>query len=114
MKPGRKKQDGTPGGVIHTYQRYDPVRFPSPTAPPPDVVSSAFDHMLQWGNARSLTAEQLARAIRLDPEQIKGLQGFGPSLESLIAMLEAQKQKILETYEADSVLEQAWLQRHAV
>ena len=110
MKPGRKKQDGTPGGVIHTYQRYDPVRFPSSTAPPPDVVSSAFDHMLQWGNARSLTAEQLARAIRLDPEQIKGLQGFGPSLESLIAMLEAQKQKILETYEADSVLEQAWQQ----
>ena len=24
----------TLGGVIHTYQRYDPKRFPSPTQPP--------------------------------------------------------------------------------
>lgn len=108
MRPGSKKNDGTPGGVIHTYQRYDPVRFPSPTTPPPDVVSSAFDHLLQWGNARQFTAEQLARAIKLNPDEIKGLQGFGPSLESLIAMLEAQKQKILESYELDSVLEQVW------
>ena len=110
MKRDRQQQDKTPGGVIHTYQKYDPVQFPSPTSPPPDVVSSAFDHMLQWGNARNLTAEQLARAVRLDPEQIKGLQGFGPSLESLIAMLEAQKQKILETYESDTVLERVWKQ----
>ncbi len=114
MPTGKTKKAGnTPGGVIHTYQRYDPVQFPSPTAPAPDVVSSAFDHMLQWGNARQLTAEQLARAVRLDPDQIKGMQGFGPSLESLIAMLEAQKQKILETYECDSVLEKAWQQYDA-
>ena len=71
MKRDRQQQDKTPGGVIHTYQKYDPVQFPSPTSPPPDVVSSAFDHMLQWGNARNLTAEQLARAVRLDPEQTR-------------------------------------------
>ena len=23
------------GGVIHTYQKFDPAHFPSPTAPPP-------------------------------------------------------------------------------
>ena len=35
-----------PGGIIHTYQKFDPVNFPSPTAPPPDVVSPAFEHLL--------------------------------------------------------------------
>ena len=34
------------GGVIHTYQKYDPKNFPSPTQPPPDMVSPAFEHML--------------------------------------------------------------------
>ena len=29
------------GGVIHTYQKYDPRNFPSPTQPPPDLVSGA-------------------------------------------------------------------------
>ena len=35
------------GGVIHTYQKFDPVEFPSPTAPPPDLVTPAFEHLLQ-------------------------------------------------------------------
>ncbi len=25
------------GGIIHTYQKFDPTEFPSPTAPPPDT-----------------------------------------------------------------------------
>jgi uncharacterized protein with von Willebrand factor type A (vWA) domain len=85
-----------PGGIIHTYQKYDPVNFPSPTAPPPDVVSSAFEHLLFYGNMRRLTEEELARAIRLDPSQIKGL---GPSLEALMEILRERKRKILATYE---------------
>ena len=51
-----------PGGIIHVYQRYDPRRFPSPTQPPPDVVSSAFDHLRTFGRHRELTPEELARA----------------------------------------------------
>jgi len=86
----------TIGGVIHTYQKYDPVRFPSPTEPPPDVVSAAFEHMLMFGERRDLTEEELARAIRLDPSQIEGL---GPSIDALRAMLEERKRKILEKYE---------------
>ncbi|MCA9155979.1 MAG: hypothetical protein KDA38_14375 [Planctomycetales bacterium] len=92
------------GGVIHTYQKYDPRRFPSPTQPPPDLVSSAFDHLLMYGSTRRLTDEELARAIRLDPSQIAGL---GPSLEALIAMLLERKRKILERYETDSVRRKA-------
>lgn len=92
------------GGVIHTYQRYDPQRFPSPTQPPPDLVSRAFDHMLSFGSLRELTDEELARAVRLDPSQIAGL---GPSLESLIAMLEERKRKILEKYETARVRKEA-------
>lgn len=92
------------GGVIHTYQKYDPKSFPSPTQPPPDVVSSAMEHMLRYGNMRELTDEELARAIRLDPSQIKGL---GPSLESLMAMLLERKRKILAKYETQSVLREA-------
>jgi uncharacterized protein with von Willebrand factor type A (vWA) domain len=95
------------GGIIHTYQKYDPVNFPSPTAPPPDLVSPAFEHLLYYGSPRRLTEEELARAIHIDPSQIRGL---GPSLESLLAMLQERKRKILETYETDGV--QAEASRH--
>lgn len=92
------------GGIIHTYQKYDPVEFPSPTAPPPDLVSPAFDHLLTYGSTRRLTEEELARAVRIDPSQIRGL---GPSLEALQEMLQQRKRKILETYETDTVQAEA-------
>jgi uncharacterized protein with von Willebrand factor type A (vWA) domain len=88
------------GGIIHTYQKYDPVNLPAPTQPPPDLVSPALEHMLMFGDARQLTDEELARAIRLDPSQIAGL---GPSLDALLAMLLERKRKILEKYETQSV-----------
>src|SRR5260370_27364784 len=88
------------GGIVHTYQKFDPIEFPSPTAPPPDVVSQAFEHMLYYGNTRRLTEEELARAVRIDPRQFRG---FGPSLEALMEMLRQRKRKILETYETDQV-----------
>ncbi len=92
------------GGVIHTYLGYDPVSFPSPSQPPPDLVSAAFEHMLAFGDMRELTDEELARAVELDPSQIAGL---GPSLESLMAMLRERKRKILETYETQRALKAA-------
>src|SRR3954454_2376265 len=92
------------GGVIHTYQKYDPVESPSPTAPPPDLVSPAFEHLLYYGNARRLTQEELARAVRIDPRQIRNL---GPSIDALMAMLRERKRKILETYETDQVQAEA-------
>lgn len=94
----------TPGGVIHTYQRYDPKSFPSPTSPPPDIASSAFEHMLEFGSLRDLTDEELANAVRIDPSQFPRL---GPSLESLAAMLRERKRKILEAYEVDTVRDTA-------
>src|SRR5438128_7267870 len=92
------------GGIIHTYQKFDPVNFPSPTAPPPDVVSPAFEHLLYYGNMRRLTEEELARAIHLDPRMIAGL---GPSLEALMEILKERKRKILSTYETDRVVHEA-------
>src|SRR5438309_7930987 len=92
------------GGVIHTYQKYDPVTFPSPTAPPPDLVTPAFEHLLHFGSMRRLTEEELARAVHIDPSQIRGL---GPSIEALKAILEERKRKILETYETDRVQNEA-------
>ncbi len=94
----------TLGGVIHTYQKFDPVNFPSPTAPPPDLVSPAFEHLLFYGNTRRLTPEELAGAVRIDPRQIKGL---GPSLEALMAILRERKRKILATYETGQVQTEA-------
>src|SRR6516162_387462 len=88
------------GGIVHTYQKFDPVQFPSPTAPPPDMVSPAFEHLLMYGNTRRLTEEELARAIHLDPSQIAGL---GPILDALAAILRERKRKILATYETDTV-----------
>ena len=90
--------------MIHTYQKYDPRNIPSPTQPPPDLVSGAFEHLLSYGDIRELTDEELARAVRIDPSQIAGL---GPSLESLMAMLRERKRKILETYETDRVQAEA-------
>ncbi len=92
------------GGIIHTYQRYDPANFPSPTAPPPDLVSPAFEHLLFYGSTRRLTEQELARAVRIDPRQI---QGLGPSLEALMEMLRERKRKILQTYETEKVQEEA-------
>src|SRR5262245_40716099 len=86
------------GGIIHTYQKFDPVNFPSPTAPPPDLVSPAFEHLLFYGSTRRLTPEELARAVRLDARMIAGL---GPSLEALMEILRERKRKILATYETD-------------
>jgi uncharacterized protein with von Willebrand factor type A (vWA) domain len=88
------------GGIIHTYQKFDPVNFPSPTAPPPDLVSPAFEHLLFYGNTRQLTEEELARAVHIDPSQIAGL---GPSLEALMEILRERKRKILATYETGRV-----------
>ena len=92
------------GGVIHTYQRYDPKAFPSPTQPPPDMVTPALEHMLMYGSMRELTEEELARAIRLDPSQIAGL---GPSIDALLAMLRERKAKILAKYETRRAEESA-------
>ena len=90
----------TPGGVVHTYQRYDPVNFPSPTAPPPDLVSPMMDHLLFYGDTDGFTEEQLANAVRLDASQIAGL---GPSLQAIREMLLERKRKILATYETTAV-----------
>src|SRR5688572_19332641 len=90
----------TLGGIIHTYQKYDPVNLPAPTQPPPDLVSPALEHFLMFGDARRLTDEELARAVRLDPSQIAGM---GPSLDALLAMLLERKRKILAKYETQSV-----------
>lgn len=93
------------GGVIHTYQKFDPVHFPSPTqAPQGDLLGHAFDHMLYYGQMRELTEEELARAVHLDPSMIPML---GPSLDAIRAILEERKRKILETYETDQVQEEA-------
>jgi len=92
------------GGIIHTYQKYDPQNIPSPTQPPPDVVSGAMEHLLAYGDLRELTEEELARAVRLDPRQIAGL---GPSLEALAEMLRERKRKILAAYETRRVKAQA-------
>lgn len=92
------------GGVIHTYQQYDPKSFPSPSSPPPDLVSPAFEHMLTYGSMREFTEEELAKAIKLDPGQFAGL---GPSLDALIRMLQERKEKILSTYETNTVQKKA-------
>jgi uncharacterized protein with von Willebrand factor type A (vWA) domain len=69
-----------------------------------DLVSPAMEHLLEFGGIDELTDEQLANAVMLDPEQIKG---FGPSLDSIKRRLEERRQKILERYETDGVRKKA-------
>ncbi len=96
----RKKR----GGILHTYQKYDPVNLPGPTQPQSDIVTPLMNQMMAYGSRRELTDEEMARAIRLDPSQ---LSQMGPSLDYMRAVLEDQKRKILEKYETDSVRKEA-------
>lgn len=89
-----------PGGVIHTYQKYDPVNFPSPTAEPPDLASAAMEHMLANGDMQEFTEEELANAIEIDPSQISGFI-FG--IDNIMQRLRERKAKILATYETGHV-----------
>ena len=43
------------GGVVHTYRKYEPQRFPMPDAEAPVMVSPAFEHMLTFGSLRHVT-----------------------------------------------------------
>ncbi|MEM6776976.1 MAG: hypothetical protein AAF670_04915 [Planctomycetota bacterium] len=92
------------GGVIHAYQKYDPSAFPPPTQEPPDLVSSAFEQAMMYGNMRELTDEELANAVKLDPSQIANP---GPSIDFLRGLLQDRKRKILETYETKQVQKRA-------
>ena len=94
----------TLGGIVHTYQRYDPVGIPPPRPLHADMVSAAMEHLLTYGEISELTPEQLADAVEIDPSQIRGL---GPSLESLRAMLKERRRKILEYFETRSVQKKA-------
>lgn len=98
-----ESSDGAPprqlGGVIHSYQKYDPKEFPSPTAEPDgSLANAAMEYMLEFGSLDGLTEEQLANAIRLDPSMFPRL---GPSLESMARMLRERKAKILATYKTE-------------
>ena len=88
------------GGVIHTYQKYDPLKFPSPTQPPPDLVSPTMEHLLHYGTMRHFTPEELAKMVKIDASQIAGLM---PGLDYLRQKLLDRKKRILEKYETDRV-----------
>jgi len=92
------------GGIVHSYQRYDPARIPPPRPPEVDLVTPAMERWLEFGDASELTEEQLADAVVLDPEQIKGL---GPSIDRIRQAVEERKRKILERYETDAVRKRA-------
>jgi uncharacterized protein with von Willebrand factor type A (vWA) domain len=91
----------TLGGIVHAYQKYDPVRIPPPRPTgTSDMLSGVMEHALTFGDLDELTEEQLAEAVVLDPEQIRGL---GPSLAALKQMLEERRRKILERFETAAV-----------
>ena len=94
----------TLGGIVHSYQRYDPARIPPPRPPQADLVTPAVEHLLEFGSIDELTEQQLAEAVVLDTDQIKGL---GRSLDSIKRQLEERRRKILERYETDAVRKKA-------
>ena len=99
----------TLGGIVHAYQKYDPVRIPPPRPTSSDMLGSVMEHALTFGDLDELTDEQLAEAVVLDPEQIRGL---GPSLSALRQMLEERKRKLLQRYETDAAQRAARQQFH--
>ncbi len=92
------------GGIVHTYRGYDPVRFPPPTAPPPEGLGMLGDRLLATGSRRRFTPEELAEAIRIPPEAIAGL---GPSIDALLAELEARRDRILDVWNPSPTVDEA-------
>lgn len=92
------------GGVVHSYRKYDPVNIPPPRPPEIDLVSPVMEHLLEFGELDDLSPEDLAGAVVLDPEQIRGL---GPSLEMLRRRLEERRRRILERYAASGLAARA-------
>jgi len=94
------------GGIVHTYQRYDPRTIPPPRPPEQDIAAKFFDGLLEFGEQaeESFTEEQLAAAIDIDPAEIASL---GPSFDVLKQRLEEARRRILERYETDTVRERA-------
>lgn len=92
------------GGVVHSYRKYDPVNIPPPRPPEIDLVSPVMEHLLEFGELDDLSPEELAGAIVLDPEQIRGL---GPSLEMLRRRLEERRRRILERYDTSALAARA-------
>jgi uncharacterized protein with von Willebrand factor type A (vWA) domain len=97
-----------PGGVVHAYHAYDPRHVPPPldggAGDGPDLVGAAFDRLLFEGRSRPLSPEELADAVKIDPRSIAGL---GPSLDDLIARLEARRDRILAAYRLDRARQEA-------
>ena len=77
------------------------MKFPRSRAAIGRRHDAAMDHLMHYGSYRSLTDEELVNVIEIDPSQISGL---GPSIDSLIALLEERKRKILETYDPSPAL----------
>jgi uncharacterized protein with von Willebrand factor type A (vWA) domain len=96
----------TLGGIVHTYQRYDPRTVPPPRGPQQDLAGRLFEGLLEFGDTaeQSFTEEELAAAIDLDPAEFAGL---GPSLDSLKRRLEEARRRILERFETDGVRDRA-------
>ena len=96
----------TLGGIVHSYQRYDPVRVPPPRGPAVDLLSAAMEHLLEFGgdDGMEFTEQQLAEAVELSPED---LQNLGPSLDSVRRALEERRRRLLERYETDAVRKKA-------
>jgi uncharacterized protein with von Willebrand factor type A (vWA) domain len=98
------RTDKPRGGILHTYSKYDPIKIPGPSQQQADIVTPMMNQMLSWGSQRSLTDEEMARAIKLDPSQLSQL---GPSIDYMKAVLEDQKEKLLQKYETKSVRKKA-------
>jgi hypothetical protein len=60
--------------------------------------------MLAMVSLRRFTDEELAYAVRIDPSQV---QGLGPSIDALIALLEARRARILATYDPEPARQEA-------
>lgn len=64
------------------------------------MASAAMEHMLNYGDMREFTEEELANAIEIDPSQI---HGFIFGIDNIMQRLRERKAKILATYETEHV-----------
>jgi hypothetical protein len=83
----------TLGGIVHTYQRYDPARIPPPRPPEIDLVTPAMEHLLEFGDSSELTEEQLADFEAAFPAAIADARGVAELLPAEVA---ARKREDLE------------------
>ena len=94
----------TLGGIVHAYQKYDPVRIPPPRPQANDFLAPVMEHALAFGDLDELTDEQLAVA---EENKLRQVEVAAKAKERTIAVETLAQRQIFQMHHADRAVQSA-------